>query len=112
MFDGNSDTCWNSDQGTPQWIHLDFSKHVRPKEIHIQFQGGFAGKDCSVEGQADYEIDLIKLKEFYPEDINSLQVFPIHFDCALKSMRIMFNNSSDFFGRIVVYHLDILGETY
>jgi len=110
MFDGNSDTCWNSDQGTPQWIHFDFSKQVNPKIIHIQFQGGFAGKDCTIEGQSDDQVDLLKLANFYPEDVNAIQAFPIDIDCSLRSLRIMFNNSTDFFGRVIIYQLDIFGE--
>ena len=43
-------------------------------EIHIQFQGGFAGRDCQVEGLETQEIGYKTLMEFYPEDNNSLQV--------------------------------------
>ncbi|GAB6029775.1 Nuclear receptor 2C2-associated protein [Chamberlinius hualienensis] len=110
MFDGNDETCWNSDQGTPQWIHVDFSKEVIPKELHIRFQGGFTGKDCSIQGQSENEIDVVKLHSFYPEDNNSLQVFPLPVESTQKSLRIMFNNSTDFFGRIVVYDLNIYGN--
>ena len=30
MFDGREDTCWNSDQGTPQWVRITFDtmKHI------------------------------------------------------------------------------------
>ncbi|KAL1429360.1 hypothetical protein MTO96_016324 [Rhipicephalus appendiculatus] len=51
LTDGRPDTCWNSDQGTPQWICLDFSAPVEPSEIHLQFQGGFAGKELDTPVQ-------------------------------------------------------------
>ena len=47
-------------------------------EIHIQFQGGFAGRDCQVEGLETQEIGYKTLMEFYPEDNNSLQVSFFH----------------------------------
>ena len=54
-------------------------------ELHIQFQGGFAGRDCALQGLgADRGCELQggeiskneykNLIEFYPEDSNSLQV--------------------------------------
>nr|XP_006640085.1 PREDICTED: nuclear receptor 2C2-associated protein [Lepisosteus oculatus] len=56
MFDSDEETCWNSDQGSPQWVLLDFPQAVRVSELQVQFQGGFAGKTCRVEG-----IDLTRL---------------------------------------------------
>lgn len=61
-------------QGSPQWIAIDFDKGVEIAELHVQFQGGFAGKDCWVEGRTHKESDWVKLEHFYPEDNNSLQV--------------------------------------
>ena len=29
---------------------FDFSEEVQLKEIHIQFQGGFVGHECQLEG--------------------------------------------------------------
>ena len=43
-------------------------------EVHVQFQGGFAGRDCWMEGQESPEIGYKRLMDFYPEDSNSLQV--------------------------------------
>ena len=45
MFDNNLDTCWNSDQGLPQYIIFEFSKLIILKRIKIVFQGGFVGQD-------------------------------------------------------------------
>ena len=46
MFDGHSDSCWNSDAGTPQFITFDFCRDVEVESIHIMFQGGFTGLDA------------------------------------------------------------------
>ncbi|XP_065102130.1 nuclear receptor 2C2-associated protein isoform X2 [Paramisgurnus dabryanus] len=97
MFDANEETCWNSDQP------------VKATDLRLQFQGGFSGKSCKLEGSAK-ENDLKHILDFYPEDDNSLQSFPIPDSPLVQRLKIVFENSTDFFGRIIVYTLDILGE--
>lgn len=49
---------------------------------------------------------------FYPEDISTLQEFDISNstgESPVEQLRIQFDESTDFYGRITVYHLDILG---
>uniref|UniRef100_A0A3B4AKG7 Nuclear receptor 2C2-associated protein n=1 Tax=Periophthalmus magnuspinnatus TaxID=409849 RepID=A0A3B4AKG7_9GOBI len=100
MFDSSEETCWNSDQGEYQWVSLEFPQSVKITEIKLQFQGGFAAKSCRLEGShMDGEV---KISQFYPEDDNSLQISFF--------IKIIFENSTDFFGRVIVYSLDILGE--
>lgn len=73
MFDANEETCWNSDQGGSQWVILDFPQPVKATDLRLQFQGGFSGKSCKLEGSAK-ENDLKHILDFYPEDDNSLQI--------------------------------------
>uniref|UniRef100_A0A672P0P9 Nuclear receptor 2C2-associated protein n=1 Tax=Sinocyclocheilus grahami TaxID=75366 RepID=A0A672P0P9_SINGR len=113
MFDSNEETCWNSDQGESQWVVLEFPQPVKVFELRIQFQGGFSGKSCKLEGSAKEE-DLKRIVDFYPEDNNCLQisfhvVFPIQDVPLVQKLKIVFENSADFFGRIIVYTLEILG---
>ena len=61
-------------QGSPQWLHIDFMSPVVIEQLNIKFQGGFAGQHCWVEGAVGENQDMTKITEFYPEDINSLQV--------------------------------------
>ncbi|XP_054715074.1 nuclear receptor 2C2-associated protein-like [Uloborus diversus] len=78
MIDNCEETCWNSAQGSPQWIELRFSKPTSIAELHIQFQGGFAGKNCWVEVKKEDKME--KLHSLYPSDNNSLQIsFIIYF---------------------------------
>ncbi|XP_075380152.1 nuclear receptor 2C2-associated protein isoform X1 [Mycteria americana] len=49
MFDASEETCWNSDQGTCQWVTLDFPRTVKVSQFHIQFQGGFSSRLCTLE---------------------------------------------------------------
>ncbi|XP_044854423.1 nuclear receptor 2C2-associated protein isoform X1 [Mauremys mutica] len=140
MFDGSEETCWNSDQGSSQWVMLEFPQTVKVSQLQIQFQGGFASQLCTLEGGRKGE-ELVKISDFYPEDINALQIsFHSHWGLGLLSgraghvarirhqiwstaragfrteetmldkLKITFENSTDFFGRIVVYRLSVLGE--
>ncbi|GFR07485.1 nuclear receptor 2C2-associated protein [Trichonephila clavata] len=72
MIDNCDDTCWNSDQGSPQWLQVSFPQSATVEEIHIQFQGGFAGKECWIEGNVNGEMN--KICSIYPEDSNALQI--------------------------------------
>ncbi|NXI69091.1 NR2CA protein, partial [Anseranas semipalmata] len=116
MFDTNEETCWNSDQGTRQWVALDFPRTVKVSQLHIQFQGGFSSRLCTLEGCRTGE-ELVKISDLYPDDTNAMQIsfatlragFQVE-ETALDKLKITFENSTDFFGRIVVYHLRVLGE--
>ncbi|KAJ2770596.1 hypothetical protein IWQ57_002587, partial [Coemansia nantahalensis] len=69
LFDGSSETCWNSEQGSPQHILVEFARPVLLREIRIQFQGGFAGKATRL-------IDLDRREticDLHPSDSNKLQ---------------------------------------
>ncbi|XP_063259619.1 nuclear receptor 2C2-associated protein isoform X4 [Prinia subflava] len=49
LFDGSEETCWNSDQGTSQWVTLEFPSPVRVSQLQLQFQGGFSSRLCTLE---------------------------------------------------------------
>ncbi|KAM8875012.1 nuclear receptor 2C2-associated protein [Spinachia spinachia] len=109
MFDCNEETCWNSDQGESQWVSLEFPRPVRVSEIKLQFQGGFSAKTCRLNG-CPKDGAFTEISRFYPEDNNSLQSFPIKEAPAVDKVKIKFENSADFFGRVIVYSLDVRGE--
>ncbi|KFO89693.1 Nuclear receptor 2C2-associated protein, partial [Buceros rhinoceros silvestris] len=118
MFDASEETCWNSDQGTCQWVTLDFPRTVKVSQLHIQFQGGFSSQLCTLEGCRAGE-ELVRISELFPADTNAMQIsfalqtpfaaFQVE-ETVLDKLKITFEKSSDFFGRIVVYHLGVLGE--
>ncbi|KAJ2079871.1 hypothetical protein H4R24_003470, partial [Coemansia sp. RSA 988] len=109
LLDGSHETCWNSEQGTPQHILIEFKVPVVLDGVSIQFQGGFAGKATKVI-DLERKTDICPL---YPEDNNKLQTFvlPKHEQrVARRRIKIQFLNSTDFYGRIIVYSLDIHGS--
>ena len=107
MFDGREDTCWNSDQGSPQWVRLQFDFEVEVNQVEFMFQGGFAGKTCWLEASSSSD-DLVKVADFYPEDINKLQKFPLPSPVKAKAFKVVFADSTDFFGRITVYQMKLI----
>ncbi|ORY97506.1 galactose-binding domain-like protein [Syncephalastrum racemosum] len=112
LVDGNEETCWNSEQGLPQHILIDFGSPVKVETLILTFQGGFVGKKCRALGSEpsapnDYSTDL---GIFYPEDINPSQSFPIPSSVPLQRLKIIFEESTDFYGRITIYKMDVLGH--
>lgn len=96
-------------QGLPQFIQLFFKDSVIPKRLTITFQGGFVGTRCAVT-MPDREI----LTMIYPEDVNRQQVFDLpqshpNIVDGISALKLVFEESSDFFGRITVYDLKVEG---
>eukprot|EP01117_Protostelium_nocturnum_P010479 TRINITY_DN3773_c0_g1_i1.p1 TRINITY_DN3773_c0_g1~~TRINITY_DN3773_c0_g1_i1.p1 ORF type:complete len:129 (+),score=39.78 TRINITY_DN3773_c0_g1_i1:131-517(+) len=109
MFDGSDETCWNSNPTTPQWILIDFERAVKVEKILITFQGGFSAQSINVmkdEGEDKWE----EVQEFHPEDKNLTQTFVLKEPVSLTKLKLHFPTSTDMFGRIVIYKLDVIGE--
>ncbi|KAK7009633.1 nuclear receptor 2C2-associated protein [Biomphalaria glabrata] len=111
LLDGDEETCWNSDQGSNQWVILDFSEDVQVSEIWIQFQGGFVGKVCSLEKQDSSLNTFVHVYTFYPSDSGQTQIFKLPEPVKMSTLKITFEQSTDLFGRITVYNLDIIGRS-
>jgi len=63
---------WN-EQGSPQFIILEFPSPVSPAELQLQFHGGFSGQSCHLEVESD-DAGWTDVMKFYPQDCSSLQV--------------------------------------
>ena len=109
MFDGREDTCWNSDQGTPQWIRISFDGTRHITRLQLMFQGGFVGKTCWLEASENDENEgFKKIQNIYPEDTNKLQTFEISTNgVSCRAFKIIFEDSTDFFGRITIYQMKL-----
>ncbi|KAJ2863898.1 hypothetical protein GGH94_003304 [Coemansia aciculifera] len=110
LFDKSRETCWNSEQGTPQHIQVEFKVPVKLTAIRIQFQGGFAGKTTNLFDMSRPSQPICPL---HPKDDNTVQVLTLPEslqDIARTRIKIQFLSSTDFFGRIIVYSLDFVGH--
>lgn len=133
LTDGNPETCWTSQQvrlycvvcgrtfdaisqGTPQYIQLTFSAPAIPKQVQVTFQGGFVGTSCTVEiAQGIDKPEWKPWTKIYPEDVNRKQIFDLPSERlpdadGVQNMKLVFEESSDFFGRITVYDLQLVGK--
>ena len=117
LFDGDEETCWNSDQGSPQFVVVAFHSPVTVDRLDIRFQGGFVGRECSFQvlsndddGGSSSEFETVT--RFYPDDSNKLQTFPVEGENnrPTTKVRITFDSSTDFFGRITIYSMELLGR--
>lgn len=110
LLDDREDTCWNSDQGIPQYIKLKLNDVLKSErlKLQVQFQGGFCGKECSL--QLFHDANMVHSIPFYPKDNNDYQCFEfelldgINFD----TVTILMQSTTDFYGRIIVYQLSLL----
>jgi hypothetical protein len=126
-------------QGIPQHIQVTFESPATVNSISLTFQGGFVGKKCALYGRRQVRDDTLKdiatgvhsanadaswslLERIYPEDVNRKQTFTLSSAIVTTSegpqdirgydqLKIVFEESTDFFGRIVVYALSIEGKS-
>ncbi len=115
-------------QGTPQWVWLHFQRPVHPTTLQLMFQGGFVGKEMDVSitlpappPSSSAEAGASKpskvstvVATFSPEDDNSLQAFDLSTALAdrgaVRDLRLTFRGSTDFYGRVTLYQLVVLGR--
>lgn len=121
IFDGDEETCWNSDQGEEQWVMIKFDEAVTIKKddqltLHVQFQGGFSCRNCTVTFTTD-EGDKVVTSKCFPKDSNSKQTFTLKFSEKTEMssfnasmIKVTFSDPTDFFGRMIVYSLDLKRE--
>merc|ERR1712013_876190 len=100
LIDDDDDTCWSSDQGKSQHIAAKFNETTKIAEFHIQFQGGFSCKQIDVQSK-----ELADTISFYPDDVNEIQKFTLPEPVGFSTLRLVCLQPTDFFGRIVVYHV-------
>ncbi|KAF8603767.1 hypothetical protein BDV93DRAFT_532992 [Ceratobasidium sp. AG-I] len=122
LVDGSPETCWTSTAGLPQSIELQFAEAVSPSQLALTFQGGFVGTRCTIYRipPKDNEADTSgapswsSVAQIFPDDINRRQMFALtptaerpDSKWEFARLKIVFEESSDFFGRITLYNLEL-----
>ena len=119
----NETSCWNSDavpsgSDEPITYTIHFGRAVQIEELRIQFQGGFVAEECTAHVSTDSggvtawkELENAHIE---PEDVNEMQTFDLtgapSDDRKGTSLRLDFEASSDFYGRITIYKLEVWGS--
>jgi hypothetical protein len=89
---------------------------VIPKRVSITFQGGFVGTRCSIQTPSLASGEWEVVTKIFPEDNNRPQSFtltsdsPGSFESGAEKLKMQFEESSDFFGRITIYDLRLEGD--
>ena len=97
-------------------IQLVFPHPVIPKQVSITFQGGFVGTRCSIQIPSPTSGGWDAVAKIFPEDNNRLQCFTLTPDSpdllegGVEKLKLVFEESSDFFGRITIYDLRLEGD--
>ncbi|AFR95412.1 hypothetical protein C343_03510 [Cryptococcus neoformans C23] len=136
---GGENPPWSST--APSSLQLSFPTPVAATHVAFTFQGGFVGtsvgvwvaeeKDAEKEGVIRLGLELGG--KIYPEDRNKRQIFEIPFPPSgalpseleiegaagdnpsglplLKELKFEFDKSSDQYGRITLYSVEILGSS-
>jgi hypothetical protein len=128
MFEDN-DSCWNSapiseasstvSDIQSQWILVEFlGKMVNIRKIRIMFQGGFVGTDGIVECSANSKDDLQQvcvldhIKSI--ANANDMQSWDMPYLEGITNqtrfLKLSFPSSTDFYGRITIYRMEIWGK--
>mmetsp|Transcript_3520 Transcript_3520/g.9308 ORF Transcript_3520/g.9308 Transcript_3520/m.9308 type:complete len:168 (-) Transcript_3520:390-893(-) len=120
----NALTSWNSEGSrngkNENFLVVDFTgggKHpdrtVKIEELCLQFQAGFAAEELTVyvrttEGGIG---PWSKAEELEADDDHDLQSFPLSpAEEAATAIKIVFNETTDFYGRVILYQLQVWGK--
>lgn len=69
LYDGQPETCWNSDQGLPQHVLVKFEQPQTINRIAMTSQGGFCPREIVLW------LDEVEVQRFEAQDINLEQSF-------------------------------------
>lgn len=86
----------------------------------MQFQGGFVAEDCQLyatkvnsDGKVNWQ--EIEDADIEPENVNEMQIFDLE-ECEKKNdlecdaIKLVFSESTDFYGRVILYKIEVHGE--
>ena len=96
---------------------MDFGKDVVVTDLHVMFQGGFSGADAIVQVGSSLNALETLASSMDIADSNDLQTFSLQVasdsnSSALRRGRyvqVTFPSSTDFYGRVTIYQLELDG---
>ena len=119
-LDNETEEAWKSaasEEEPLQYYEVHFKRKVHIEELRVQFQGGFVGMECIVYKKNSDNDEWEEFEELYLDTIESNEVQTFGVELApgqdavdsCEAIRIEFGKSSDFYGRIVIYTLEVWG---
>jgi hypothetical protein len=133
-LDSETDDAWNSassEESNPlAYFEVNFHRPVLVRELRVQFQGGFVGMDCIVykkrqqqqpqktdesddKSNNNNDEEWEELDELFLDPIDSTDIQTFYSEEVTidpcTALRIEFGKSTDFYGRIIIYSLEVWG---
>ena len=113
----NVSSCWNSEgnQGDTHWLSIDFGRTVCVQQIKVQFQAGFAAEsglmqvlptDGSGKWETAQELEFEDTYEMQTEATTETN----ENGHTTTAVRFVFQDFTDFYGRVTIYRLEIWGK--
>jgi hypothetical protein len=117
----NATTSWNSDGSSSgkksSSFLIDFGRMVQPVELRLQFQAGFAAESIVVlrQNPATTPASWEPMIDLEAEDDHDMQEFPLYEKSKedipmTKSLKLIFDECTDFYGRITIYQFQVWGR--
>jgi hypothetical protein len=103
----NESSSWNSEGNseTDTTLVLHFGRSVIPTTMKLQFQAGFSAELVQV-----YDSNMTKLSDVELDDIHEIQTFHLQDNQhSFRSLKFILDNFADFYGRIILYRLEVWG---
>jgi len=115
LYTSDTSSCWNSDQAPTnatdqqQVFQINFNRTTLVHQIKVMFQGGFAPLQCQLSARCEGGLfQPIKSQIIELKDCNDLQEFDLPLT-RCEAMRLSLGESTDFYGRITIYRLEVWG---
>lgn len=107
-------SCWNSEGGDSDddthWFRLDFGRVVQPTTVALQFQAGFCATTGRIECQNNNDGEWQVVDDAVEwEDAHELQTLSLTAAPPCTALRIVLQECTDFYGRVILYQVQVRG---
>lgn len=109
----NGSSCWNSDAAndSSQYLVIDFQRNVQVSSLKMEFQAGFIAETCTVQLKPVSNNDTwIDLEDIEPEDNHDVQEFSLDSESTGTALKLVFDDFTDFYGRVTIYRIEVWGK--
>ena len=103
----NGSSSWNSEGNTQNetTLTIHFGRDVIPASVRLQFQAGFSAETVIIHNP---QKTIVGELEF--EDVHEIQEHSLlDNEKLLNSLKFTLDNFSDFYGRVILYRLEVWG---
>jgi hypothetical protein len=103
----NGSSSWNSEGNSQNetTLTVHFGRAVIPTSVRLQFQAGFSAETIVIHNPQGVLIGEMELEDIHEIQTHSL----INNDESFTSLKFTLDNFSDFYGRVILYRLEVWG---